>query len=568
MTHRHFALVLGLTSGLSLADSTKPVNPGSGSTGNPRVLVVFDTSTSMSQVPDFATTNLAYDDDTAYPNPSMTPVGACRSKFCIAKKTVYETLKTYVENASVQLGLATYYQYLIRYEPTSASRCWYDAMWKAGQTMYYPRDGSYGVAEGSRFASTSNVNLSSSNAAVSSSYSNQYSCANDGGVSQYNLTEQQSTTGTLRTCLIYNQRTAPAGGTYTLPASGLPSLNQCDPSMTYSASFDSFDDNGGNYYHWRVPATSSCPAAVPVSLDYTGATTLTVGSSNRSSCSGTNTGCWESGYRPWVSTYSDSCTSTMPCYMYSAATGAESTTTSFVEWIAFFGGDCTGGSQPTAANPADNSFVPGACARILVGGSYQSPTTGVPGFYDSSRVDGTVGTTTSTFTNQADCHGLDAGVETRISDGVTPVTTFTNRSSNQLKASAGGVTGGYTSYTNPPGRNNTTSSVRCSSTWPCDVTLTNMTPNSNSNTVTVNSCTASAGPPVVTCSYHSPTALQLLRTGASCPSFSPGLTSNPSGYWPTSPNCGGGTSACTLTASGTPTTTVTMPGCNTSPTTW
>jgi len=530
MTHKCLAVVLALTGGVALADSTPPVNPGSATTKRPRVLVVFDTSSSMSQAPDFAVTNMAYNDDTVSPDPSSTPDTSCRSKFCIAKKTVYTQLQDYVTN-HVAIGLATYYQYLLRYEPSAASRCWYDAMWKPGQTMYFPRDGSYGVNEANRFLSPyTGIDLSSasSNASVTSGTSNQYLCTS--ATARYDLSEQQSATGTPQTCIIYNQKTNP-GSPYSTASTGLPTQTGCVGSRSYAASFNQADTNGSSYYQWRIPATSTCPTAVASSPDYTSVPVAKIiqvsPSANSTTCSGNNSTCWTSGYTPYGGTLTDTCTNATPCIMYSAASGSEVASVAKVEWVGYFGGTCTGGNQPTAANVGDSSTTLGQCALINPTSAYNTPSLGSPGFYDSGRVTGgTIGSYISTFTNDTtNCRGLTLSTEVRLYSGETR-SNYLSASTSQIQAAYGGLTSGYSYVKSPTG--NTT----CNSNWPCDVTLTEKTPSTSAPVVNVyNFCTPSVvGGTTTTCAAAASVQRQLLRTGASCPTFAANLTSNPTDY--------------------------------------
>lgn len=568
MAHKLSVVVAALTSGIALAQSTPPVNPGSGTTIRPRVLVVFDTSSSMSQAPDFTMTNLSYWDDTDSTSPDTTADANCRSKFCIAKKTVYSQLRDYVQD-NVAIGVATYYQYLVRYDPAPSSRCWYDAMWKPGQTLYYPRNSQYEVLETQRFSPLTGVDLSMNNSVVGWYYSNHTLCSTES--SQYDLTEQQSPTGTDQTCVVYDRRASP-GATYTLGATGLPTWWGCQPSRTYAAAFNQNDNRGGSYYQYRIAPTATCPAAVPVSADYSAVPagqTLVVGAANTGTCSGNNYNCWRSGYGPFGSPVSDTCTSGTPCIMYSASSGAESPTLTRIEWVGYFGGTCTGGNQPTGSNPGDSSTTLGACP--VVGGLYNSPSPGVPGFYDATRVTGgTIGSVSGTFYNDTtNCRGLTVGTEVRLSGGQSLLNYLPTSVTNATIQSAhGGVTSGYTWRRYPPSNTST-----CSTNWPCDVTLTSKTPSTNvSSDTTVNDCTASvSGGTTVTCSAAASVTRQLLRTGASCPTFLPALTSNPSGTWSSTygnPGCGTGTAACTLTPSATPTTVAAMPGCTSPRTTW
>src|SRR5207253_2883992 len=70
-------------------------------------------------------------------DPATDPAQNCTNKFCTAKKVVYSTLPNYTPNAII--GLSTYYQYILRYEPvnTLSTTCTYDKQLPAGLTRKF-----------------------------------------------------------------------------------------------------------------------------------------------------------------------------------------------------------------------------------------------------------------------------------------------------------------------------------------------------------------------------------------------------------------------------------------------
>jgi hypothetical protein len=103
----------------------------------PRVMIILDTSRSMMEYPNFASdagVNVCpVCSDTAIPvseatggDYNMATNNNCTSKFCTAKKAVNQVLPNYTVDA--RIGLATYYQYIIKAESTNTQQttCAYD----------------------------------------------------------------------------------------------------------------------------------------------------------------------------------------------------------------------------------------------------------------------------------------------------------------------------------------------------------------------------------------------------------------------------------------------------------
>ncbi len=532
-----------------------PALPASEPPAKPRVFVILDSSTSMKETPDYTTSstwvdlNVIQHDDTTL-DPLNNPVNdlVCRSKFCIAKKTVHNVLQSYVER-DVRVGMGTYFQYLLKATSpdTSNTRCWYDAAWKAGATLYYPPSGAYAFNDDTRLASVSNVQLSG--ASIAGTRSNQFFCAS-GAQTQYNLTEEAWPNPAPSTCIVYNQ-TANPGASLTL-TSTTPTQTGCAVKPYSVTGFVT----EAPVYKYRRAAGLACPAAVPQTGSYAAApaaSTISVTTgANNTTCSGNNTNCWVSGFAPFGSPVSNSCSTTYPCRMYSGSTGTEVDTTQPVTWAGLFGGTCTGGSQPAGPNGTDSNSSTGVCPRP------DTPDSGIGvDFYRSSRT-GTAVTSTAAWTatgNTNNCNGLTVGVETRRTTGGVNGNVNTDYSTVTLVRNATGLG----TLTFPSGTNASTNA--CTANWPCDVTLTARVPQPTPNTVTVNTCTASVGPPSVTCAPTTAVTRRLLKL-TTCGALGT-ATTNPAGTWESSPACGAGNAQCRFTT-GVPSESAggNMPGCS------
>ncbi len=561
-------IVIAATLLVGMLAQAQVINPGSGMVVKPRVFVIFDTSTSMKQAPDYLSSFGFYanDDTTTDPDGSPVPDANCRSKFCVAKKTVYEVLRGYADD-NIRLGVASYYQYLVKYDPQDnrVSRCWYDAMWKPGQTLRYPRGGGY-FTDANALTNLTNVNL-----ALPNDNTNHRWCRS--GTVSYDLTADPMGAATA-SCTVYDRPSNPLSLTLSSPA---PTTLGCTSGRAYTVNtYNSAKTPGmGVYYRYQIPALNSCPAAVPVSLDYSAAplaSTITVspggGANFRRLCDPANaifTDCWQdAAHAPFGGALTDTCSNGHPCKMYSASSGAEVAQNTTVAWLGYFGGSCVGGTQPTVANPGDSNMTTGVCA-IPMASSMRVPT-----FYDATRTEGAPVNLVSRFPgNDGTCRGLFAapgiGTQVRITTGVIddyvniPVAT---------QQTLTGVAANTLDGARP---------TSCGS-WPCDVRLTARDPDPLTyNYMNVNVCTPQAGPVTfVTC--NSPTAgtplqVRALKTGGSCPAFA-GPQSSIAGYtWDTTMGyvtpvgCGVGTE-CNFTAQAPAETTVAMPMCPSTVSRW
>lgn len=104
----------------------------------PRVMVILDTSRSMTEMPKFVQPK---DIDITFP---MSTVGGdynsktsatCLSKFCTAKEVLYNTIPSYVDAHNAHIGLSTYFQYVLKATRpgTEATACSYDVLARPGE---------------------------------------------------------------------------------------------------------------------------------------------------------------------------------------------------------------------------------------------------------------------------------------------------------------------------------------------------------------------------------------------------------------------------------------------------
>jgi len=122
--------------------------PGVGGGVPPKVLIIFDTSTSMRNLPETDIPNTpsfpvsptrgdrkyAFDDFNPATNGS--PDGGCENRFCIAKRVLYNTMPTYSD--SIQMGMASYFQYRTEWaQPLGSTRCAYDVLSNAGRNTKF-----------------------------------------------------------------------------------------------------------------------------------------------------------------------------------------------------------------------------------------------------------------------------------------------------------------------------------------------------------------------------------------------------------------------------------------------
>jgi len=186
---------------LFVATADAATIPGSGSPVKPRVMVIFDSSRSMGELPQFAAPTdidvfVPMSDPLGDYDPVNTPNQACTNKFCTAKKVVYNTLPNYTSSSII--GLATYYQYILRYDPinTLATSCTYDKLLPAGLTRSFTSatdyNGSGGTVPGAPATNVFPEPLWST-------------CINTADT-RYTLTKTAATPGMPQFCNVYSSR--------------------------------------------------------------------------------------------------------------------------------------------------------------------------------------------------------------------------------------------------------------------------------------------------------------------------------------------------------------------------
>jgi hypothetical protein len=552
-------LVVATLLAASVAEAADPLLvPGQANRPKPRVFVIFDTSSSMVEAPDNKTSLKAWPSDDTSSDPLNNPVpdAACRSKFCVAKKVVFDVLNGYVSggaSSEVSLALASYYQYLIRYTPNASAtstRCWYDGMWKPGVVLPYPNDAT-ALSSTQRLSSPAAFDLSSANtqvktlATANGLWSSQYWCTGATAADTTYALNEAATMSTPQSCTVYNQMADP--GTLTLSGS-VPSAGNCLTGVAFNTSppgsYVTPDTNGGAFYRYQFPpSVGSCPAQIATATVGPGNISVSPGMSDTVCTGGTTTNCWATPPFPAGMGAGTNCTSSYPCVMYPAAPPAVPMTSGAVEWVGFF----------APSQMACTMYTGAACP---VGGSNAAT------FY-TPRTEGTLANIASTINGtDATCQGLSTsvGVQTRVTTGSPanyintggqPLNTF-------LNPLIGNPQAGFT-RTNPP-------TPACSGDWPCDVTLTSApTPGTPlwSTATTVNNCTAS---PTVQCTAAAPLAVTVpAANAAACPVMSPTPAMLPAGLTP-AVICGSGDQTCTFTATGTPAAALSCPApANTTP---
>lgn len=500
--------------------------PSSGTPVRPRVFVVFDSSTSMMQDPAYRVNyNLWTTDDTrADPDTQFVTPADCRSKFCIAKDVVYNVLKSHAED--VRIGVASYYQYIAKFDPRDdrSTKCWYDAMFKPGFTLYFPRTGTTPT----RFGSVSSVGDVATNIELGGvTGGHQQRCF---AGHQYDLTATVvNPTGT-QTCTVYNQRVDPgtftpgttvgtcvSGQTYTVPAGGF----QVAPSTCAM---------GGACLIRTIPAASMCPAAVdPMTITASTTPSLVV----TGDTAGENGTDWDPS--TWTLASIDTeCSAGLPCNMYSA--GAGDPLPLRQSWYGLFDGACpAGGAGPGGAFNCPNP-------------STTWPATARP-FRHPTRVDSAVSTFTGVLTGQSSCVGA-LNVRTRYTDNGARTRFMTT---GQYNAATGTIPA-------PGGSSVSTPTSNCSPEWPCDTELTAQVtePAGTPALSDVGTCPSPLGAGQ-TCNPNGlfGTFNIALTLGSTCPSLTGTYASNPSYNWSPNPSCGAGNNQCQFQPSATPSSTST-----------
>ncbi len=243
-----------LVSYLAVGPAAAQSIPGLGGQTQPKVMIIFDTSQSMQNLPG---TNLSLGASApslpgrgwSYLNddydPTSGPDAGCDNRFCIAKNVLYNTLPVYSD--SVEMGIAGFYQYRTSYiAPAGTTQCQYDVLSGAGRTISYSRTtpGLTGTVVPDYYAGK---------------------CDTSSGKHAYPVSLTSSSGGTTVTCPVF----ADAGTSFS--GSGVGGSPACDPAVTYSAAGSSNMFFGGtsattsNLWVRMQKSVTSCTAGTSIS---------------------------------------------------------------------------------------------------------------------------------------------------------------------------------------------------------------------------------------------------------------------------------------------------------------
>ncbi|MEW5737582.1 MAG: hypothetical protein AB1938_01585 [Myxococcota bacterium] len=439
-TSSRLVLVAAVTT--ALVASAQASLPGYGKSVRPRVLVIVDTSRSMGESPDGTSEALLTDPGGDY-DPESNPNMSCVNKFCSAKKVVYLTLPNFTDRASI--GLATYYQYVLREETasTAATTCVYDVLLPDGLTRTFTSTSDYTGSGGTTGGTAANVVPDWMNASCTSSGA----CCNTGSGAigtrhrytaigtrhRYTVTKTTATPSGVATydCRVYSPVSTPK--TY-MTAATRPS--GCALNTVYELTGGSVvvGDGTGPDILQVFTSAPTCAARV----DHTG-TTPAGGPTTTYPTSGT----WRN--LPWGGA---SCTSETPCNLYSVSNVPQTAGSRY--WFGFF---------DPATTSHNTTFT-----QTGLGYDFSSPKT----------VTGSATTTlTGTLTNQTTCPtpatpvtsgNIGAwGFSVNVTPGANPGGGLTNNPATPSihQTPSGSWTGG---------------TFNCTAGWPCEVTFVSQVP--------------------------------------------------------------------------------------------
>lgn len=311
---------------------------GAGIVVPPRVIVVFDSSSSMAATPDG--TDLRNMEDPGGDYDVNDPTAPCDSKFCLAKKVMSNVVPGF--SGDVRLGLAHYYQFIAKYtsQNTQYTRCYYDQMYAPGVPLTW----------------TTATDLGATTTGFPASLSGR--CVNN-AAHQYTSTKiATNTTATFR-CADYSYPGASTknwGNTPPTSTSGNTRVqggaSACQANQSYTqiagpvqwntplAGATNLSNPPSNYVRQAIgPGGTSCPAAVPFAGMPGGPPSRTLTSLTASDI-GTSVGDWQG------MTVGE-CTTSAPCHLYSVS----ATFTQLTQNQSHFGLYTTAAFTP--ANPAN-----------------------------------------------------------------------------------------------------------------------------------------------------------------------------------------------------------------------
>lgn len=440
INRRHtLAAVVGLLAALP-ASAVEPPKP--------RVLVILDTSKSMTELPKFTVPS---DEDVTIP---MSAAGGdydptidndCDNKFCTAKKVVHRVLPQFTDDA--RIGVTTYYQYVLRADSadTRNTRCEYDVLSPVNVNRSFTSLTDFTSSLTTVGVSTASpVFPTSSNGGTGGIQS---TCRNV-AANFYTLTKTAYTPGTPVTCPIFTSPIPALPKTYT----GITVSGGCQNNIPYETSNPPTIIGGAlttpsGYLEQTVNlSTTSCGAAgaagTPntMSLPASPAQTMTAA-----------TGSWGASWNTGGFTANCSSTATgAPCTLYLTDVNPETRNTNR-SWYGFFNGTFT----PAAA------YAGGAPAGFTNTYSFSANVGGAA--YTANLLTGNV---TLAVATACPATGRYTGGETLSSFGIANARTTLD---------ASGISRGARTHETPT-RVGTGTDFNCVPGWPCDVTLTADTP--------------------------------------------------------------------------------------------
>lgn len=468
------ALSLLVLTTSALAQAPKP---------KPRVLVILDTSRSMMEYPVFANPS---DADIIVP---LTDPGGdynqsldnnCTSKFCMAKKAVNNVLPVFASDA--RIGLATYYQYIIKAESTNTQNtaCMYDVLSAPDVRKRFTSPIDY-TGSGMTFCSGGTALSPDTTCTPGTTRTAQpfFPDTSQGGA-QVGLNgfcptppgvtsphpsataiPSPCTTDT-RNCYVLTKTNAVPNGNFDCPIFADPASSSSNSFPSLPTSFTSIANNGSGclnatlydsvasatVYNPAMPieqivslSNTSCPVPVAPTAAPTAPASVTV-TSNQTV--GNAVGDWRNFFGP-----GQNCTSQTRCGFYSLS-GTPVERFSNASWYGFF----------------NNTFTPTASAATTAAGGYNFTqyNTGPGAAYVVPTASGITGSVNYASTASM-CVGGPVGTVSRVTSGSLSAYGMPNA---RTDADSSAVSRGARADHTPNQSGNT---VTCSPEYPCDVRL-------------------------------------------------------------------------------------------------
>ena len=504
----------------------------------PRVMVIVDTSRSMTQKPDFGSppdyTPIAMDPAVGGDwDPTLN--NTCVSKICTAKKVVWNIIPSFTSDA--RIGLTTYFQYVVKADQidSRASTCTYDVIAAPNQvrtftsfldftgsgTTVCPGGALSGACSGGtraqsfpdRFTATgTSGDYLDDKCATPSGYTRPANATlippTCSGADCYLLTKTATAASAAVTCNVF-----------TYPRPGVPktydATSQCSPGR-----YDSFDNtqtavvgSSPRIQRQMAAATATCAGTAVVPSTTPGGASAITATSINICATGTSTNCYVSN----AATSAIACTAGAPCNLFLHSTTPTSVNTDR-SWYAFF----------------TNTFTPAA--------AYGNP----PNSYSFSANVASVGYTNNVLTGSVTAASCPAGG--RIADG-TMLSAFGIANARNTLDANGTVSRGTKTHETPTASG---TDFSCAPGWPCDVNFTGQTPNAitwnNIGTVYNNSTALPANQRYGTRATNTYVLIATNPSVSSCPAINSSGTTPANVTWDTAPTgcTGSGMYACTF----------------------